>query len=179
MAEGDVAVPATVDLTNGSSDTTITENVVKSASSVSVISVKPQLVIQGSKAAEAIQFFKTAFGAEELKRDLHPKRKADQELPSVVSAELKLGSLVLVVSDLPDGTTTLANGTGYTFCLETEDVNGLVKGAVSAGAVLDGELTEGAEEGCCGGPAGKLTDPYGNVWLICSAKKGQVTGVAA
>ncbi|KAI3992857.1 hypothetical protein MKX01_028156 [Papaver californicum] len=175
MAEGDVSAAVTVDLTNGSSDTTATENV--KSTSVSVISVKPQLVIQGSKAAEAIQFFKTAFGAEELKRDLHPKRKADQELPSVVSAELKLGSFVFVVSDLPGGTTTLANG--CTFCLETDDVNSLVKGAVSAGAVLDGELTEGAEEGCCGGPAGKLTDPYGNVWLICSAKKGQATDVAA
>ncbi|KAI3926376.1 hypothetical protein MKX01_032564 [Papaver californicum] len=85
--------------------------------SVSVISVKPQLVV-----------------CEELKRDLHHKRKADQELPPVVSAELKLGSFVFM----------------------TDDVNGLIKGAVSAGAVLDGEITEGAEEGCCGGPSGNL-----------------------
>ncbi|KAI3995087.1 hypothetical protein MKX01_031889 [Papaver californicum] len=100
---------------------------------VSVIFVKPQLVV-----------------CEELKRDLHHNRKADQEIPPVVSAELKLGSFVFM----------------------TDDVYSLIKGAVSAEAVLDREITDGTEEGCCGGPSGKLTDPYGNVWLICFAKKG-------
>jgi len=64
--------------------------------------LKPQLVVPAPKAADAVQFYKEAFGAEEISRVMHPKRKADQELPLVLSAELKLASSVFSVSDLAD-----------------------------------------------------------------------------
>lgn len=58
------------------------------------------------------------------------------------------------------------------FCLETSDIEAAVAKAVAAGAVSEGEMTEG-EDVCCGGRVGKVTDPYGNVWLICTpSKKG-------
>lgn len=64
--------------------------------------VKPWLVVEAPKANDAVQFYKAAFGAEEVNRVNHPKRKAEQELPLVLSAELKLGSISIVVSDLTD-----------------------------------------------------------------------------
>lgn len=63
-----------------------------------------------------------------------------------------------------------AGGNGVVLCLETEDVEGAIAKAVSAGAVADGEVVEG-EGTCCGGRVGKLKDPYGFVWQICSPGK--------
>lgn len=61
--------------------------------------MKPQLLVPAPGAAEAVQFYKDAFGAEEVARSLHPKRKAEQELPLMLAAELKIGSSVFIVSD--------------------------------------------------------------------------------
>lgn len=72
------------------------------APAVAFMAVKPWLVVDAPKASDAVQFYKTAFGAEELSRVMHPKRKANQETPLVLSAELKLGSAIVVVSDLID-----------------------------------------------------------------------------
>lgn len=55
-------------------------------------------------------------------------------------------------------------------CLETEDVEGAVAKALSAGAVADGEIAEG-EGACCGGRVAVVKDPYGFVWQICSPVK--------
>lgn len=62
--------------------------------------VKPRLYVEAPKANDAVQFYKAAFGAEEVNRTMHPKRKADQELPLLLSAELQLGSSTFLVSDL-------------------------------------------------------------------------------
>lgn len=70
-------------------------------------------------------------------------------------------------------------GEGVVFRLETEDVEAAISTAVKAGAVLEGELTE--MEGPCGGSlVGKLTDPFGQVWIVasvgnCCAPAAQVT----
>lgn len=65
-------------------------------------SLKPQLCVQAPKAADAVQFYKAAFGAEELKRATHPKRKAEQDLPLILCAELKIGPCIVVVCDQID-----------------------------------------------------------------------------
>lgn len=58
-------------------------------------------------------------------------------------------------------------GAGIVLCLEIEDVNAAIVKAVSAGAVAVGEIEEG--DGVCGGGrVGKVKDPYGIVWVICS-----------
>ncbi|GER55006.1 early tobacco anther 1 [Striga asiatica] len=133
--------------------------------------VKPWLVVEAPKANDAVQFYKAAFGAEEVSSVNHPKRKAEQEIPLVLSAELKLGTSVIVVSDLTDDASALVKSvvTGSVFCLETGDVEAAVSKAVAAGAVAEGEIAEG--EGACGGRVGKVKDPYGNVWLICAPSK--------
>ncbi|KAF8388513.1 hypothetical protein HHK36_027187 [Tetracentron sinense] len=144
-----------------------------SSKAVSFSALKPQLLVQAPKAAEAVLFYKAAFGAEELKRSLHPKRKADHELPLILCAELKLGSSILLVCDQTDDfdASVKAEGNGCMLCLETDDVTGAVEKAVNAGATMDGEITEGEGGACCGGRVGKVKDPYGYVWLICSPGK--------
>ncbi|XP_073318057.1 uncharacterized protein At5g48480-like [Primulina huaijiensis] len=134
--------------------------------------VKPWLVVEAPKANDAVQFYKAAFGADEVNRVNHPKRKAEQELPLVLFAELKLGAISIVVSDLTNDSFDPVESavTGSVFCLETEDVEAAVSKAVTAGAVADGEVSE-VEGVCCGGRVGKIKDPYGNVWVICSPSK--------
>ncbi|XP_051134626.1 uncharacterized protein At5g48480 [Andrographis paniculata] len=149
------------------------ENGVEVAAPAVVFSaVKPWLVVEAPKAQEAVRFYKAAFGAEEVSRVNHPKRKAEQEQPLVLSAELKIGGSVVVVADLTDDASAPVKSavTGGVFCLETEDVDGAVAKSVAAGAVPEGEISEG-EGACCGGRVGKVKDPYGNLWLICSPSK--------
>lgn len=69
------------------------------AAPASIAAFKPELLVPAMKAAEAVQFYKAAFGAEELKRMNHAKRKAEQEVPLILCAELKIGSSSLLVCD--------------------------------------------------------------------------------
>ncbi|KAL2935758.1 hypothetical protein RDABS01_018876 [Bienertia sinuspersici] len=124
---------------------------------------KPQLFVQAPKATDAVQFYKTAFGAEEVNRTMNPKRKADQELPLILSADLKLGDSVFSVSDLSDDAEKI-DGSGCVFTLATDDIDGAISKAVSAGAVAEGEVTEDE----VAGRVGKVKDPYGYVWVISS-----------
>ncbi|KAJ8449051.1 hypothetical protein Cgig2_004106 [Carnegiea gigantea] len=148
----------------------------KTTTAVVFSAFKPQLLVQAPKATDAVQFYKSAFGAEEVSRTLHPKRKAEQELPLVLSAELKLGSAVFSVADLADEAAQLkSEGSGCVFVLETDDVDGAIATAVGAGAVADGDVTE--VEGA--GRVGKVKDPYGYVWTISSPAKKAVVDVEA
>ncbi|CAO2818986.1 unnamed protein product [Amaranthus hypochondriacus] len=135
------------------------------ATAVVFSAFKPQVLVQAPKAVDAVQFYKSAFGAEEVGREVHPKRKADQELPQVISADLKLGSSVFSVSDLPsDAAEVKSEGSGILFCLETEDVSGAISKAVAAGAVAEGDVTKDEVTGT----VGKVKDPYGYLWVISS-----------
>ncbi|KAD5317710.1 hypothetical protein R6Q59_033043 [Mikania micrantha] len=139
---------------------------------VTFSALKPQVFVESSKANDAVAFYKSAFGAEEVNRVSHPKRKADQELPLLLSAEIKLGSTYILISDVSDDSTAPVKtvSSGLMFCLETEDVEAAVDMAVKAGAVADGEITEG-EGTPYGGRVGKVKDPYGIVWVICTPAK--------
>lgn len=57
-----------------------------------------------------------------------------------------------------------AGGSGLSFLLETEDIEGAITNAVKAGAVSDGEI----EEGDNALRLGKVKDPYGMMWAITS-----------
>lgn len=148
----------------------------KAAVEVAFTAVMPQLVVEAPKASDAVQFYKAAFGAVETGRTTHPKRKAEQELPHVISAQLKLAGSTIIVADLAENSAKVkTDGTGITLCLETEDVDGAVAKAVAAGAVAEGEITEGAGGCCGGGRVGKVKDPYGFVWFVCSPAKMSCT----
>nr|GFD56451.1 putative glyoxalase/bleomycin resistance protein/dihydroxybiphenyl dioxygenase [Tanacetum cinerariifolium] len=66
--------------------------------------IKAQVFVESSKVDDAVSFYKNAFGAEEVTRVNHPKRKADQDVPLVVSSEVKIGSMTVIVSDIVDAT---------------------------------------------------------------------------
>ncbi|XP_050204277.1 uncharacterized protein At5g48480 [Mercurialis annua] len=152
---------------NGDSDT--------AAAAVVYTAVKPQLLVEAPKANDAVQFYKAAFGATETRRTTQPKRKADQELPHIISAQLLLAGVSIFVSDISDDSAPEKNvaGTGgISLVLVTEDVEAAVSKAVAAGAVKEGETLEG--EGAYYGGAervAKLKDPYGYVWVISSPPK--------
>lgn len=55
-------------------------------------------------------------------------------------------------------------GSGFSFILETEDIEGAVANAVKAGAVSEGEIEEGENAL----RLGKVKDPYGMMWAITS-----------
>lgn len=72
------------------------------APAVSFVAVKPQLLVEAPKANDAVLFYKAAFGAEEVGRTLNPKRKAEHEIPLILSAELKIAGYSILVADLVD-----------------------------------------------------------------------------
>ncbi|XP_058739529.1 uncharacterized protein At5g48480-like [Vicia villosa] len=147
------------DAQNGASET--------ASPTVSFAALKPQLFVEAPKANDAVTFYKNVFGAEEVSRTLNPKRKADQEIPHVLSAELKIAGSTFLVADSVDDSATPAKsgGNGVVFALETDDVEGAIAKAVKGGATVDIEGAAGE------GRVGKVADPYGYVWQISSPLK--------
>ncbi|CAN7045261.1 hypothetical protein IGI04_008240 [Brassica rapa subsp. trilocularis] len=133
--------------------------------SVTFTAYKPQLIVESQRVGDAVAFYKAVFGAEETGHSLYPKRKADQELPHLVSAELNLAGTTVVVSDV--SVNSNANKGSMPAILETDDVEAAVAKAVGAGAV-------NVEEEVEGGVKGKVTDPFGFTWIFVSpAKKSE------
>ncbi|WZZ74436.1 hypothetical protein YC2023_085806 [Brassica napus] len=133
--------------------------------SVTFTAYKPQLIVEAQKVGEAVAFYKDVFGATETEHSLYPKRKADQELPHVVSAEIKLAGATVVVSDVSVHSGSNVKTGTVTALLETDDVEAAVAKAVAAGAVKVEEVAEGEAEG---GVKGKVTDPFGFTWIFVS-----------
>lgn len=69
------------------------------APTVSFSAVKPLLNVEAPKANNAIAFYKAAFDAKEVGRMLCPKRKANQEIPYIILAELMIGGFSILVTD--------------------------------------------------------------------------------
>src|ERR1700751_3162150 len=92
--------------------------------------ITPHLVVKG--ASEAIEFYKRAFGAEELARMPGPDGK------SIMHAALKIGdSRLFLVDEFPEmgcvGPQALG-GSPVTIHIFVEDVDAIFNQAVSAGA---------------------------------------------
>ncbi|CAF2035858.1 unnamed protein product [Brassica rapa] len=139
---------------------------------VTFTAYKPQLIVEAHKVGDAVAFYKAVFGAVETGRSLYPKRKADQELPHLVSSELELAGTTVVVSDIVFIFVTLNSAKTGTMpaILETDDVEAAVAKAVAAGAVKVEEEEEG-------GVKGKVTDPFGFTWIfVTPAKKSEEEG---
>ncbi|KAK2360435.1 Lactoylglutathione lyase / glyoxalase I family protein [Trifolium repens] len=138
---------------------------------LSFLAFKPQLSVEALTANDAVLFYKNAFAAEEVSRTLNPKRKADQETPLVLSADLKIAGSSFVVATVDDPSSLVnSGGNGVVFSLEAEDIEAAIAKAVSAGAVAEGEVVE-FEGASGGGRVGKVTDPYGYVWQISTPVK--------
>jgi len=125
-------------------------------------SLTPYLVIKG--AAEAIEFYKKAFGATELMRMPGPNGR-------VMHAEIRIGNSVLMLSDEnPErGYLSPASRGGATgsVMLYTTDVDKTFNAAVAAGAKSQQPPTDMF----WGDRMGNLTDPFGHSWAIATHKE--------
>ena len=119
----------------------------------------PHLVIKG--AAEAIEFYKRAFQAQEVVRMLSPEKR-------IIHAELKIGdSMVFIGEEFPTMGCTgpaVLGGTPVTLHLYVDDVDAVFDRAVKAGATVTMPLNNMF----WGDRYGKLTDPFGHNWSIAS-----------
>ena len=119
----------------------------------------PSLTIDG--AAEAIEFYKRAFGARERGRMEGPGGM-------VAHAELEIGSSVVMLADaFPQSgrrPPTELGGTTVGVFLFVEDVDAVVERAVEAGATL----TMPVDDMFWGDRYGQITDPFGHSWEIAT-----------
>jgi PhnB protein len=110
-------------------------------------------------AAEAIDYYKEAFGAKERARMDGPDGK-------VGHAELEIGDSVVMLADpFPHASTTPPSEAGATttaIVMYFDDVDAVVKRAVDGGATI----TEEVEDKFWGDRFGTIKDPFGHVWSI-------------
>jgi len=119
--------------------------------------VTPHLVCAG--AAEAIEFYKKAFGAVEASRLPGPQGK-------IAHAMIRIGdSAVMLVDEMPDwgalGPKSL-KGSPVTIHLYVDDADAFVARAVKAGA----KVTMPLADMFWGDRYGKLEDPFGHLWSV-------------
>jgi len=125
--------------------------------------VTPYLTVRN--AADAIEFYTRAFGAQEVERMSGPDNK------SIMHAELKIGDSIVMLSDeFPQGGTrapqSLGGSTGSLF-LYVPDVDAAFKRALDAGATVAMPLADMF----WGDRFGKVSDPFGHVWGLATHKE--------
>lgn len=122
-------------------------------------SLTPYVYVKG--AAEAIEFYKTAFGATETVRMPGPGGE-------IMHAEVKIGNSILMLADEnPDqhalSPQTRGGSTGSVM-FYTEDVDAVFNRAVAAGAMAAVPPTDMF----WGDRMGHLVDPFGHQWAIAT-----------
>lgn len=124
--------------------------------------VTPYLSIRG--AAQAIDFYRKAFGAKEVMRMPGPGG-------SVGHAEIKIGDSKIMLADEYEAIGFLSpkarGGTTVTIHVYVKDVDNVVAQAQAAGA----KITRPIEDMFYGDRTGSLEDPFGHVWHIATRKK--------
>jgi PhnB protein len=116
----------------------------------------PYLAIQG--AAQAIEFYKKAFGAKERMRMPGPDGK-------IGHAEMLIGSAVFMMADEFPGmnaSPATLKGTSVTFMLYVKDVDAAFQKAVDAGA----HAVQPPQNKFYGDRMGIVSDPFGHVWCL-------------
>jgi len=121
--------------------------------------VTPYLSVQG--AAQAIEFYKKAFGAAEVMRMPGPEGKLGH-------AEIRIGgSRVMLSDEYPEmdfmGPQT-RGGTSVHLHVYLKDVDRVIERAVAAGA----KLLRPVEDKFYGDRTGSVQDPFGHVWHLAT-----------
>jgi PhnB protein len=121
--------------------------------------ITPYLLIDG--AAEAIEFYKRAFGATERGRMDTPDGK-------VAHAELEIGDSVLMLGDPSDQASlkppTQLGGSTVGVFTYVEDVDAVFQQAIDAGAAVVRPL----ENQFWGDRYGTVRDPFGHEWQLAT-----------
>jgi PhnB protein len=116
--------------------------------------VTPYLAV--GNAANAIDWYKKAFGAKEITRQLEPTGK-------IMHASLKIADSVVMLSDIFPGSEMKDprdSGPSVNLHIYSKDVDRIWRKAVEAGA----KVTMPLEDQFWGDRYGKLADPYGHSW---------------
>jgi PhnB protein len=125
----------------------------------------PYLIVSG--AANAIEFYRQAFGATESLRIADPNGK-------VRHAEIKIGdSPIMLTDEFPEFPTMRRpqslGGSPLHIYLYVEDVDALASQAIAAGA----KVLMPVEDQSDGDRRGGLTDPFGHVWWIATRNRAE------
>lgn len=122
-------------------------------------SVTPYLCVKG--AAEAIRFYKKAFGAKEVMRMAAPGG-------TIGHAELTLGdSKIMLADEFPQmgfRSPKAYGGSAVTIHLYVEDVDKVFKRALRAGATE----RQSVKDQFYGDRSGQLEDPCGHLWILAT-----------
>jgi PhnB protein len=119
--------------------------------------VTPYLAINGG--ANAIDFYKRAFGATERMRMAQPDGR-------IGHAELQIGdSCIMLADEFPDmkfHSPAKYGGTPVTLHVYVDDCDAIVNQAVAAGA----KIVHPIKNQFYGDRSGTISDPFGHVWHI-------------
>lgn len=125
-------------------------------------SVTPYLIV--SAAADAIDFYKKAFGAVELMRMPAPGGK-------VGHAEIKIGdSAIMLADEFPEmgyKSPQTLGGSPVSIMIYVADVDAVFSRAIAAG----GREQRPVKDQFYGDRSGTLEDPFGHVWHIATHKE--------
>jgi PhnB protein len=122
-----------------------------------VTGVTPYLTIKG--AADAIEFYKKAFGATEL------MRMPGEDGKRLLHAHIRINDDDVLMSD--DFQDASSPPSGVTMHLQVDDADTWWKRALGAGAKVKMELADQF----WGDRYGIVVDPFGHCWSIASAAK--------
>jgi uncharacterized glyoxalase superfamily protein PhnB len=126
--------------------------------------VTPQLTLDN--AAQAIDWYKKALGAEETGRATGPDGK-------IMHAELRIGSSKIMLNDAMMGGKgpKALGGSPMSLWLYVDDCDALFNRAVAAGGqVANGPMGQ-LQDQFWGDRSGTLTDPHGYSWTIATHKE--------
>jgi PhnB protein len=124
--------------------------------------VTPYLICRG--AAKALEFYKEAFGAEELFRMPRPDGR-------VMHAEIRIGDSPIMLADEVAEMQALSpaslGGSPVGILLYVEDVDARFDRAIRAG----GTVVRPVQDQFYGDRSGTLLDPFGHKWTIATHKE--------
>jgi PhnB protein len=123
--------------------------------------VTPYLIVNNG--AAALDFYKKAFGAEEIERhEMHGK---------IGHAEIRIGdSMVMLADEFPEmgaSAPQKPGGAGVGFALYVEDCDAIYKRAIAAGGTEQRPL----KDQFYGDRSGTLVDPFNHQWTISTHKE--------
>jgi PhnB protein len=126
--------------------------------------VTPQLTLDN--AAQAIDWYKKALGAEEVARAVGPDGK-------IMHAEIRIGNSKIMLNDpMMGGKGPKAlGGSPASLWVYVEDCDSLFNRAVAAGAKTGSGPMASMQDQFWGDRSGTVTDPHGYQWTIATHKE--------
>ena len=126
-------------------------------------SITPYFVM--NNCSEAIEFYKSVFGAKELFRTV------SSEKGQIDHAELEIGDSRIMVADAHPGSNVMSpqklGGTTVSFVMFVTDVDKVFNAAIAAGAIEDDPVKDKPY----GDRSGTIIDPFGHRWTITTHMK--------